>query len=147
MSLENLFKGVPLGTVTVVIDEYLFTDSSIRGWGAHMGSLQASGLWSRALIYSHINLLELHAVRLGLQAFSSYLEQTNVAIMSDNMSTVAYLRNQGGGHSVTADRRSGITGVPMDGSSTDHFDPQNVPGHLNAHSQSTLRKGQILKTK
>ena len=29
MTLDNLYKGVPLGTV--VIDEYLFTDSSIRG--------------------------------------------------------------------------------------------------------------------
>ena len=44
----------------------------------------------------HINVLELNAIWLGLQAFEDTLQDSNVAIMCDNVSAIAYLRNQGG---------------------------------------------------
>ena len=44
----------------------------------------------------HINILELQAIWLGLRVFSQRVENARVALMSDNRSAVAYLRNQGG---------------------------------------------------
>ena len=44
----------------------------------------------------HINVRELNAIWLGLQAFEDVLQDSNVAIMCDIVSAIAYLRNQGG---------------------------------------------------
>ena len=78
------------------VEYYLYTDSSTRGWGAHLQELTASGIWSQDQSQLHINVLELQAIWLGLKAFSQRVENAKVALMSDNMSAVAYLRNQGG---------------------------------------------------
>ena len=73
------------------VEYYLYTDISTQGWGAHLQELTASGIWSQDQTQLHINVLELQAMWLGLKAFSQ-----RVALMSDNTSAVAYLRNQGG---------------------------------------------------
>ena len=78
------------------VEYYLYTDSSTRGWGAHLQELTASGIWSQDQSQLHINVLELQAIWLGLKAFSQRVENAKVALMSDNTSAVAYLRNQGG---------------------------------------------------
>ena len=91
---SSLHKGIPLGSP--LIEAFLFTDSSAVGWGAHMAERTASGRWSEAMKELHINVLELNAIWLGLQAFEDTLQDSNVAIMCDNVSAIAYLRNQGG---------------------------------------------------
>ena len=91
---DNLRRGVPIGTIDV--EYYLYTDSSTQGWGAHLQELTASGIWSQDQSQLHINVLELQAIWLGLRAFSQRVENAKVALMSDNTSAVAYLRNQGG---------------------------------------------------
>ena len=91
--LANLQKGIPLGTP--LIDAFLFADSSAVGCGAHMTEMTTSGRWSVAMKDLHINVLELKAIWLGLQAFEDTLQDSNVAIMCDNGSAIAYLRNQG----------------------------------------------------
>ena len=88
-------RGVPIGTIDV--EYYLYTDSSTQGCGAHLQELTASGIWSQDQSQLHINVLELQAMWLGLKAFSQRVENAKVALMSDNTSAVAYLRNQGGG--------------------------------------------------
>ena len=93
-SIKSLHKGIPLGSP--LIEAFLFTDSSSVGWGAHMDKRTASGRWSEAMEELHINVLELNAIWLGLQAFEDTLHDSNVAIMCDNVSAIAYLRNQGG---------------------------------------------------
>ena len=52
----------------------------------------------------HINVLELNAIWLGLQAFEDILQDSNVAIMCDNVSAIAYLRNQGGALGLNRDQ-------------------------------------------
>ena len=121
---DNLRRGVPIGTMDV--EYYLYTDSSTQGWGAHLQELTASGIWSQL----HINVLELQAIWFGLKAFSQRVENAKVALMSDNTSAVAYLRNQGGTKSLAmsdlatdicmwAEKR-GMTLIP-----------RHLPGHLN----------------
>ena len=90
---DNLRRGVPVGNIDV--ECYLYTDSSTQGWGAHLQDLTASGIWSQDQAQLHINVLELQAIWLGLRAFSQRVENTRVALMSDNTSAVAYLINQG----------------------------------------------------
>ena len=141
--MPHLTKGVKLGTVE--IDHYLYTDSSEAGWGAHLLPRETAGLWKGDLRALHINAKELKAVGLGLLAFTSILAQSTVAIMSDNTSTVAYLKNQGGTRSrvlcnLATDiclwsEQQGVTLVP-----------RHVPGHLNVHADRLSRKNQILKS-
>ena len=140
---ENLRRGVPVGTIDV--ECYLYTDSSTQGWGAHLQDLTASGIWSQDQAQLHINVLELQAIWLGLRAFSQRVENTRVALMSDNTSAVAYLRNQGGTKSLAMNdlatdiclwaEKRGMTLVP-----------RYLPGHLNVLADHLSRRGQILKT-
>ena len=66
------------------------------GLGCPLAGLTASGIWSQDQPQLYINVLELQAIWLGLRAFSQRVENARVALMSDNTSAVAYLRNQGG---------------------------------------------------
>ncbi len=78
------------------VNYYLYTDSSSMGWGAHILHHTASGMWSNSMKESRINVLEIMAIWLGLQAFVDTIRDSNVANMCDNVSAIAYLRNQGG---------------------------------------------------
>ena len=91
---KNLMSGVPL--VQTPIDHLLFSDASSKGWGTHMDGLKASGIWNHVQQQQHINILELHAVWLGMKAFRQQICNKTVAIMSDNTTTVAYIKNEGG---------------------------------------------------
>ena len=127
------------------MEYYLYTDSSTQGWGAHLQELTASGIWSHDQSQLHINVLELQAIWLGLRAFSQRVENARVALMSDNTSAVAYLRNQGGTKSLAMNdlatgiclwsEKRGLTLVP-----------RYLPGHLNVLADHLSQRGQILKT-
>ena len=102
-------------------------------------------IWSQDQSQLHINVLELQAIWLGLRAFSQRVENARVALMSDNTSAVAYLRNQGGTKSLAMNdlatdiclwsEKRGMTLVP-----------RYLPGHLNVLADHLSRRGQILKT-
>ena len=65
----------------------------------------------------HINVLELNVIWLGLQAFEDTLHDSNVAIMCDNVSAIAYLRNQG---ALGLNRCAAWPSIPVNG-------PKNGP--------------------
>ena len=77
----------------------VFVDASQRGWGAHLSSRTANGLWSEPEVGSHINFLELRAVRKALEAFQQFLSKGHVLIWSDNKTVVSLIKHQGGTHS------------------------------------------------
>jgi len=142
--MSNLIQGVPLGTVE--IDHYLYTDSSTLWWGAHVRDLTASGLWTHSMATLHINVLELHAFWLGLKAFASMLGDSTVAIMCDNTSAIAYVKNQGGGTKslVPSDLASQLCLWAEHRNMT--LVPRHLPGHLNVIADQLNRKDQILKS-
>ena len=76
---------------------FLFTDASLSGWGAHLepAGLLASGTWPQGH-KSHINNLELRAVRLALESFQDLVQGSAVMVASDNSTVVSYIRRQGG---------------------------------------------------
>ena len=89
-----LLQGVPISLPSP--SDHLFTDASLQGWGAHLGPLVASGLWTSAQCQWHINLLEMEAVRLALLEFLPSLQGSHVMLRTDNTSVACYLNKQGG---------------------------------------------------
>ena len=66
------------------------------GWGAHLLDQNVSGVWSDQEKLLHINLLEMKALFLGLQAFQEDVTGHHVTAMCDNSMVVAYINKQGG---------------------------------------------------
>ncbi|XP_059381433.1 uncharacterized protein LOC132116575, partial [Carassius carassius] len=93
-SAEFLLTGVRLGICAS--RETVTTDASLTGWGAVCQGRPAHGVWTAAQRSWHINKLELLAVFLALQYFSSLLTGRHVLLRTDNTAVVAYLNHQGG---------------------------------------------------
>ena len=95
----QLREGVSLSLPAPDIS--FFSDASDVGWGALVGEHHALGLWLPHQKALSINMRELLAVQLGLQAFEHLLVGMSVALFCDNTTTVAYLRRSGGTFSST----------------------------------------------
>ena len=95
----QLREGVSLSIPAPDIS--FFSGASDVGWGALVGEHHASGLWLPHQKALSINMRELLAVQLGLQAFELLLVGMSVALFCDNTTTVAYLRRSGGTFSAT----------------------------------------------
>jgi hypothetical protein len=83
--IEKPPEGIPVGVRQV--DYYLYTDSNSIGYGPHLVYQTGRG---KEL---HINVLELKAIWLGLQAVLDTTRGRIVAIMCDNISAITYLSN------------------------------------------------------
>ena len=94
MVRDHLLTGVRFGTP--VPDLHLYSDASSSGWGAHLLDQNVSGVWSAQEKLLHINLLEMKALFLGLQAFQEVVAGHHVTAMCDNSTVVAYVNKQGG---------------------------------------------------
>ena len=94
------------------------------GWGAHLLDQSVSGLWSNQETSLHINILEMKALFLALQAFQDMIANQRVTAMCDNSTVVAYVSRQGGGGggSVRLPLRVDRATSPLDRS------PQRTPG-------------------
>ena len=95
---DHLERGVSLEQVSPQLD--LWSDASDVGWGAHLGEEVAFGLWAPEKLDVSINVRELLAIERALLWFAPQICDASVAIFADNATAVAYLRNQGGTHSV-----------------------------------------------
>ena len=78
------------------IEMQMFTDASLSGWGAWLQDLKAAGFWNKRLQNMPSNYRELTAVLMGLHSFMPVIKGKSVQVVSDNISTVAYLNHQGG---------------------------------------------------
>ena len=95
----QLREGVSLSLPAPDIS--FFSDASDVGWGALVGEHHTSGLWLPHQKALSINMRDLLAVQLGLQAFEHLIVGMSVALFCDNTTTVAYLRRSGGTFSST----------------------------------------------
>ena len=93
MVKDHLLTGVRFGTPA--LDLHLYSDASSSGLGAHLLDQNVSGVWSDQKLL-HINLLEMKALFLGLQAFQEKVSGHHVTAMCDNSTVVAYVNKQGG---------------------------------------------------
>ena len=66
------------------------------GWGSHCLGETVQGTWTPQEQLLHINVLEFKAVVRCLKHFLPQIKNKVVLIVSDNATTVAYLRSHGG---------------------------------------------------
>ena len=93
MVRDYLLTGVQFGTPAP--DLHLYSDASCSGWGAHLLDQHVSGVWSDHEKLLHINLLEMKALFLDLQAFREDVIGHHVTAMCGNSMVVAYVNNEG----------------------------------------------------
>ena len=99
--LENAMsqkRKITHGRITHVMN----TDASNDGWGGGgvIDGKIANGKWNESQKALHINVLELQAVLNGLLTLCHDIHNSHIKILSDNATTVAYIRNMGGTHSL-----------------------------------------------
>ena len=78
------------------------TDASLIGWGAVCNAVTAQGSFTPSDVYyaeGNINVLELLAVKYGLQSFASIIKNRHILVRCDNSTAVSYISNMGGTHS------------------------------------------------
>ena len=128
-------------------DLFLVTDASTRGWGAHLQGMQASGLWTAQDSAAHINILELKAVLLAAQQLLPKVDPslTNLLVVSDNTTVVAYINHQGGtlSHSLTILVRQFLLETYDLGITVR---ARHIPSAMNVWADSLSRGGQILQS-
>ena len=124
---------------------HLFTDSSLEGWGTHMDNHMASGFWSITEKEQHINVLEMKAVLLALQAFAVHIKGHSVLLATDNTTVAAYINKQGGTHSRTLCNLA-VEAAEWCARNKVHLKARYLPGRLNALADCLPRKGAVVQT-
>ena len=143
MVRDHLLVGVRFGTPAP--DLHLYSDASSSGWGAHLLDQNVSGVWSAQEKLWHINLLEMKALFLGLQAFQEDVAGHHVTAMCDNSTVVAYVNKQGG----TVSRSLCLLTSRLlrwTESFDVHLDARYLPGESNVLADVLSRRGQVVGT-
>ena len=143
LDLPRLSFGVSLTQISPDLD--FWSDASDVGWGAHLGSLTAYGLWDLDQGSLSINARELLAIREGLLHFQSSLVGKNVSVFCDNSTAVWYLRKEGGtGSPFLNTLTQGI--LHWAESLSIRLLPQFIPGSLNVLADSLSHPHQLPHT-
>ena len=143
MVKAHLLTGVRFGAPAP--DLHLYSDASSSGWGAHLLDQNVSGVWSDQEKLLHINLLEMKALFLGLQAFQEDVAGHHVTAMCDNSTVVAYVNKQGG----TVSRSLCLLTSRLlrwTESFDVHLDARYLPGKSNVLADVLSRRGQVVGT-
>ena len=84
-------------------DLTIHSDASLKGWGAIANNVSIGEHWSPEESRLHINVLELKAAYLAIQAFTKHRETTpsHIHLRVDNSTAVAYINRRGGTRSPT----------------------------------------------
>ena len=136
-------SGVRFGTPAP--DLHLYSDASSSGWGAHLLDQNVSGVWSAQEKLLHINLLEMKALFLALQAFQEDVAGHHVTAMCDNSTVVAYVNKQGG----TVSRPLCLLTSRLlrwTESFDVHLEARYLPGESNVLADVLSRRGQVVGT-
>ena len=143
MVRDHLLTGVRFGTPAP--DLHLYSDASLLGWGVHLLDQNMSGVWSDQEKLLHINLLEMKALFLGLQAFREDVIGHHVTAMCDNSTVVAYVNKQGG----TVSRALCLLTSRLlrwTESFDVHLNARYLPGKSNVLADLLSRRGQVVGT-
>ena len=143
MVKDHLLTGVRFGTPAP--DLHLYSDASSSGWGAHLLDQNVSGVWSDQEKLLHINLLEMKALFLGLQAFREDVMGHHVTTMCDNSTVVAYVNKQGDRVSRALCLLTSLL-LRWTESFDVHHDARYLPGENNVLADVLSRLGQVVGT-
>ena len=143
MVRDHLLTGVRFETPAP--DLHLYSDASCSVWGAHLLDQHVSGVWSDQEKLLHINLLEMKALFLGLQAFREDVIVHHVTAMCENATVVAYVNKQGG----TVSRALCLLTSRLlrwTESFDVHLDTRYLPGEHNVLADVLSHRGQVIGT-
>ena len=143
MVRDHLLVGVRFGTPAP--DLHLYSDASCSGWGAHLLAQHVSGVCSDQEKLLHINLLEMKALFLGLQAFREEVIGHHVTAMCDSTTVVGYVNKQG----VTVYRALCLLTsclLRWTESFDVHLDAKYLPGENNILADVLSHCGQVVGT-
>ena len=143
MVRDHLLVGVRFGTPAP--DLHLYSDASSSGWGAHLLDQNVSGVWSAQEKLLHINLLEMKALFLALQAFQEVVAGHHVTAMCDNSTVVAYVNKQGGTVSRPLCLLTSLL-LRWTESFDVHLEARYLPGESNVLADVLSRRGQVVGT-
>ena len=143
MVRDHLLVGVRFGTPAP--DLHLYSDASSSGWGAHLLDQNVSGVWSAQEKLLHINLLEMKALFLALQAFQEDVAGHHVTAMCDNSTVVAYINKQGGTVSRPLCLLTSCL-LRWTESFDVHLEARYLPGESNVLADVLSRRGQVVGT-
>ena len=143
LDLPRLSLGMSLVQVSPALD--FWSDALDVGWGAHLGSLTASGLWDQEQAALSINARELLAVQEGLHHFLPSLTGMAVSIFCDNSTAVSYLRKEGGTRSPFLNTLAQEI-LRWAESHSIRLLPQFIPGSLNVLADSLSHPHQLPHT-
>ena len=94
ISALSQWNGAPISTRPV--EAQVTTDASSHGWGAVFEGMEAKGVWDPQISRFPSNFRELFTTLLALLSFMPHLRHKKVQIVTDNISTVAYINHLGG---------------------------------------------------
>jgi len=140
---KNLNRGVSLSPILNQLR--LYSDASLKGWGAHMKNSSIKGTWSQSQKLLHINHLELLAVWLALKHFEPEIRGRSVLVMTDNSAVVGQIQNQGGTKSRSLTQLSTEMLLWAEKANI-VVQVKHVPGQLNVLADLLSRKDQVLPT-
>ena len=135
---EKLARGVELRTPPTQMT--MFTDASRSGWGASILTHSAKGKWNHLDKQNHIS-----AVRLGLQALQHLVTGKCIRVMSDNVATIAYIRNEGGTRSIPLYKETKILLLWCQDNNV-IIVPTFLPGRRNVCADQLSRSSKVLAT-
>ena len=115
------------------------------GLGAHLLDQLVSGVWSDQEMSLHINLLEMKALFLGIQAFREDVTSHHVTAMCDNSTVLAYVNKQGGTVSRALCLLTSCL-LRWTESFDIHLDARYLPGQANVLADLLSRCGQVVET-
>ena len=84
---------------TMIPDEpemVIYSDASLKGWGACCDEVTTRGPWTLADKFRHINELELLGALYALQVFTRHSHDISVHLYLDNSTSVSYINKCGG---------------------------------------------------
>ena len=96
---QDVLQGVPLHLQEPRL--FFFTDASLTGWGASWQDSHLSGQWSHQDSYQHFKCLELETIWLAFLQWGPQWHNQTVRVYCNNSTAVAFIRKQGGTHSIS----------------------------------------------
>jgi len=139
----NVCGGVPLAEGLATLQ--VFTDASLEGWGGHLNFQTVRGIWDIQERNLHINVLEMLAVLKVLKHFLHVIQNKHVLICSDNLTTVFYIKKQGGTRSREMMKVTHKLFMWLEEHQI-RVSARHITGKLNVLADSLSRKGQIVPT-
>ena len=138
---KNVLAGVPIAPLQP--QHQIFTDASLKGWGGTLNGIGVKGFWNDQELGQHINVLEMLAVRKVIEQFLDQLQGSVVMVVSDNATTVTYMKKQGGTRSrvllrLTQELYNWLEEWQIT------IRSRHIPGRLNVLADALSREGQII---